>query len=472
MTKPKLDQKKLDHILFKAIETTYTFIIIDTEGIVVYLNDNYASLLGLTKEEALGQPITRLIPKGRLKKVIDTGLPEKRVLVDFYNYKTKKELTMVCNRFPIYEDDEIIGAIGTTTFNNLDELTSINREITKLKEANETYRTQLNELRENKFSMHNLLGEAPVMHELKELVLKFADSNLSILITGETGTGKEVFANAIHQLSSRSDNSFIKINCAAIPKDLLESELFGYSEGAFSGASRGGKIGKFELANNGTILLDEIGEMSLDLQTKLLRVIQEQELVRVGGVKTIKLNVRILCSTNKNLEEMVAKGEFREDLYYRINVVELPIPPLREHLEDIPQLCEHFIHETNVSNGINITGISSNIYPFLQNYYWKGNIRELEHAVERACVMCSYGELQLEHFKFLVPRMEKYKKEELGMSDTSIPVTLKSKRGEYEKEEILKALAITKGNKSAAAKHLNISRSVFYNKLKAYGIQL
>lgn len=463
-----MNEKEIQNLISHTIESTYTFIIVDINGIILYLNDNYASLLGIPKQRALGQHITKIIPKARLHRVIATGKEERGVLVDFYNRTTKKELTMVCNRFPIYEEDEIIGAIGTTTFNSLDELSSMNREIAKLKQANEDYRNQLNELRDSKFSLHNVLGEASSILELKELVHKIADSTLSILITGETGTGKEVFANAIHQLSRRSNQHFVKINCAAIPKDLLESELFGYSEGAFSGASKGGKIGKFELANNGTILLDEIGEMPLTLQSKLLRVIQEQELVRVGGIKTIKLNVRLICNTNKNLEELVSNGKFREDLFYRINVVELPIPPLRQHLEDIPLLCAHFIEETNRGNGTSISGINHNVYALLQSYTWKGNVRELEHAIERACVMCGYGELQLEHFKFLIPRIEKSKE-----TDSSVflePTTLKGKKNEYEKEEILKALAITKGNKSAAAKYLKISRSVFYTKLKAYDI--
>ena len=460
---------ELSPIILRAIDSTYTFIVINLEGTVIYLNHNYAKLLGIPREKALGKSITQLLPNLKLKKVLATGKEEKGILVTFFNKTKQIEYTMVCNNFPIYEEEEIVGAISTTTFTNLEELNLINQEITKLKEVNETYRNQLNELRDNRYSLNNVLGDSPAMQELKELVLKIANSNLSILITGETGTGKEVFANAIHQLSSRSENAFVKINCAAIPKDLLESELFGYSEGAFSGAAKGGKIGRFELANGGTILLDEIGEMPLSLQSKLLRVIQERELVRVGGLKTIKLNVRIICNTNKNLEEMVSEGKFREDLYYRINVVELPLPPLREHLEDIPILCQHFIETSNKSNGLNVTSIHPEVYPFLQSYRWKGNIRELEHCMERACVMCGSGELQVEHFKFLIPRIEKDK--EQRNEQTFLPhATLKSKKNEYEKEEILKALAITKGNKSAAAKYLNISRSVFYTKLKAYNL--
>ena len=457
---------ELSPIILNTINSTLSFIIINLEGSVIYLSDSYAKLLGISREKAIGQSISQLIPNLKLKKVLATGKEEKRSLVTFFNRSEKKEITMVCNNFPIYEKNEIVGAISTTTFHNLEEFHLLNQEIQKLKESNENYRAQLNELRDTRYSLNNVLGNSPAMQELKELVLKIANSNLSILITGETGTGKEVFANAIHQLSNRSEYPFVKINCAAIPKDLLESELFGYSEGAFSGASKGGKIGRFELANNGTILLDEIGEMPLSLQSKLLRVIQERELVRVGGLKTIKLNVRIVCNTNKNLEEMVAEGKFREDLYYRINVVELPLPPLREHLDDIPILCSHFVETSNKNNGLHVTSIHPDVYPFLQSYHWKGNIRELEHCVERACVMCSTGELKKEHFNFLIPRIEKEKANEL-LSHSS---ALKSKKNNYEKEEILKALALTKGNKSAAAKYLNISRSVFYTKLKNYGI--
>ncbi len=273
----------------------------------------------------------------------------------------------------------------------------------------------------------------------------------------------------MHKLSSRSHENFVKINCAAIPKDLLESELFGYEPGSFSGANKNGKMGKFELANNGTLLLDEIGEMPLSLQSKLLRVLQEGELERIGGLKTIKLNVRIICSTNSNLEEQVENGLFRRDLYYRINVVEINLPSLRERLDDIESLSNFFIEKINNSYGLGITEIRPEVYTLFNEYEWDGNIRELQHVLERACVMVGTGPLKLEHFEFLLNRL--YKKDnpesnQLAFGGNSLP----NITAEVEKESIIRALMEAKGNKTSAAKILNIDRSSLYNKLRKYGI--
>jgi transcriptional regulator with PAS, ATPase and Fis domain len=294
-----------------------------------------------------------------------------------------------------------------------------------------------------------------------------ADSNLAILITGETGTGKEVFANAVHQLSNRRYGNFIKVNCAAIPKDLLESELFGYSEGAFSGASKGGKVGKFEQANNGTILLDEIGELPMPLQSKLLRIIQERELEKIGGIKPMSLDVRLICCTNQNVEQMIAEGKFRQDLYYRINTIELNIPPLRDRLVDFPLLCEHFIRKINQYHNCSILGISDEVLQHFLNYNWPGNIRELEHVLERACVMSSTAILDVDHFDFFLPRIYQNYTAERNDSFSKME-TLSNKRSQAEKKAIIQALEATKGNKSKAAIFLDITRSQLYEKLKKY----
>lgn len=262
----------------------------------------------------------------------------------------------------------------------------------------------------------------------------------------------------------------MKINCAAIPKDLLESELFGYESGSFSGAIKGGKMGKFELANGGTLLLDEIGEMPLVLQSKLLRVLQEGELERVGGLKTIKLDVRVICVTNQNIVEQVEKGLFRKDLFYRINVVEINIPPLRDRLEDIPPLCEYFINKINYSLGLDITDIKKDVFALFNEYIWTGNVRELYHVLERACIMAGFGSLKLENLDFLLARI--YKKNIINDNTSYNDVSLNDITAEVEKEKIIKTLINTKGNKSSAAKLLNIDRSSLYNKLKKYGIDI
>jgi transcriptional regulator with PAS, ATPase and Fis domain len=300
--------------------------------------------------------------------------------------------------------------------------------------------------------------------QLKSVIRQVADTAVSVCVYGETGTGKELVANAIHKLSKRRNEPFIKINCAAIPKDLLESELFGYEAGAFSGALRQGKVGMFELADGGTLLLDEIGDLPLTLQAKLLRVLQDGELRRVGGVKSIPVNVRLICSTNRNLKSMVDAGEFRADLYFRINTIELLVPPLRDRTEDIPILIDHFIQAANERNGSAVSGIRHETYPTLLAYHWPGNVRELEHTVERACVLCGSGVLGPEHFSLSAAPGK-----DLA---SSAPPSLKTKTNSLEYRAILDALETCQGNKRAAADMLKITRVTLYSKLRKYNIPL
>ena len=231
-----------------------------------------------------------------------------------------------------------------------------------------------------------------------------AQTKSTVLITGETGTGKELFRACIHHASSRNHQPFIALNCAAIPRDLIESELFGYEEGAFSGARKGGKPGKFELAHRGSLYLDEIDQLPLPLQSKILRAIQEKEIERIGGTKVIDTDIRLICTSNRNLLELVENGEFREDLYYRINVVTLNVPPLRERLEDIPELVKHFIAKINKGLGLNIQGVHNDVLKYFKNYAWPGNVREVEHVLERAANIALSGYLHLYHFEQFIPR--------------------------------------------------------------------
>lgn len=450
-----------------AVESLYFTVIVDHKGIIRYLSDNYAEILNIDSKKAEGMPVDEVIPNTRLNIVAKTGKAE---IGQIFNMKNGQ--TVICNRIPFKDQDgKIIGVISTASFYDINKVEVLNQQIHQLKKENNLYIEQLDYLRNNTFSVQNIIGQSDKILEIKSILPKVSDSNLSVLITGETGTGKEVFANAIHQLSNRRMFNYIKINCAAIPKDLLESELFGYEEGAFSGAAKGGKKGKFELADHGTILLDEIGEMPLFLQSKLLRVIQEQELERVGGLKTIPIDVRIICNTNKDLEKLVSEGKFREDLYYRINVVELNIPPLRERLDDIPLLCHNFIQKFNRESGCYINEISDEIYKLLEQHSWKGNVRELEHVIERACVMSSSSTLTINDFDFFLPRV--FKKEDINDIIGSNEITpLEEQKNQMEKEAILKALIHTNGNKTSAAKLLKIDRSILYDKLKRYNISL
>ena len=456
---------EIHDLLTLAVDSLYLSIVIDEVGTIRYISRAYADIIGLRTEDIIGKPVEKVIPNTRLKNIMKTGQAELGQI-----FMMKNGTPTICNRFPIRDKDgKICGAISTATFYDIDKVARLKEEIDKLRKENQIYQRQLAALKQIPFSLGAVIGNAPHMQKIKATIEKVADSNLAVLITGETGTGKEVFANAVHQLSNRRYGNFIKVNCAAIPKDLLESELFGYNEGAFSGASKGGKVGKFEQANNGTILLDEIGELPLPLQSKLLRILQEREIERIGGIKPVSLDVRIICCTNQNIEQMISEGKFRQDLYYRINTVELTIPPLRDRLIDIPVLCEHFIQKINQYHNCSIVGISDNVLQHFLSYDWPGNIRELEHVLERACVMSSTALLDVDHFDFFLPRVYRNVTAE-GNDSISKMQTLSNKRHQAEKKAIIQALESTNGNKTKAALLLDITRSQLYEKLKRYDL--
>lgn len=317
----------------------------------------------------------------------------------------------------------------------------------------------------------DFFGKSKPIQRALNIVEKLAKSDdTTILLEGESGTGKEVFAKYIHQSSPRSNNVFIPINCGSIPKDLAESELFGHEKGAFTGASHKTKLGKFELANGGTILLDEIGELGLDIQVKLLRVLQERKFYRVGGEREISVNVRVLAATNKSLEDEVKNGAFREDLFYRLNVASIKIPSLRERKDDIPVLSYSFAKEFSQKFNQNIKRIDDEALKLLQEYRWKGNIRELRNAMERAILMMDGEELREQHFNFLNTN-DKFQNDK----DTSFELKVPPEGVKIDvvlKDLILKTLNITKGNQVKAAKVLGLSRSKLRYRMEQLGIEV
>lgn len=364
---------KLSRLLLDALETFPNFIIIDKNATIVYLNESYASLLGIPREQAIGQPVTDVIPKTRMVEVLKSGKPDIGHLMTLYDHSQKKNVTVACNRMPIFQNGQVIGAAAVTIMQDvLPTVTQLNRELSAVRKENEFYRHELNMLQNHFDSLNRIIGHSSALLEIKQIISDYAASDLPILITGETGVGKELFAKAIHEMSPRKFHPYIKINCAAIPTELLESELFGYEPGAFSGASKNGKPGKFELANHGTILLDEIGEMPQTLQSKLLRVLQEQEFERIGGINTIKVNVRIICCTNQDLQQLIQAKHFRSDLYYRINTVELKIPPLRNRKKDIAELTDYFIQKYNAEHDTHVISIDTDVLHLFQTYDWLG----------------------------------------------------------------------------------------------------
>jgi len=312
-----------------------------------------------------------------------------------------------------------------------------------------------------RFNIHNMVGSSNAMQQVYRLIEQVADSNATVLIRGESGTGKDLVAHAIHYNSPRADKPFVKVNCTALPETLLESELFGHEKGSFTGATDR-KIGRFESAHGGTIFLDEIGDFSLNLQVKLLRAIQFKEFERVGGLETIKTNVRIIFATNKNLEEQIGKGLFREDLYYRINVFPIYLPPLREHKDDIMLLADHFLEKFAAENNKSISRISTPAIEMLTRYHWPGNVRELENCIERAVLLCDGDVIRSEH---LPPSLQMIKKTET-VAATSLTEIIANK----ERELIVDALKKCGGQQRKAAKDLGITERMLGYKLKKYDI--
>ena len=311
---------------------------------------------------------------------------------------------------------------------------------------------------EERYSFESLIGASHKMQEIFQTILQIAPARAPVLIQGESGTGKELIARALHRRSNRKDGPFIAVHCAALATTLLESELFGHEKGAFTGAVES-KPGRFELAHRGTLFLDEVSEIDPAVQVKLLRVLQEQEFERVGGVKTIKVDVRVVSATNVNLEERVKEGKFREDLYYRLKVITINVPPLRERKEDIPLLVHSFIKEANDANKKNIKGITSRALTLLINYPWPGNVRELRNVIESMVVLAKKDIISASD----IPA---YIKRELENKEAVVPVKLEGSWEEIEKALIFGALRYAEGNKSRAANLLGLSRRTLYRKLK------
>ncbi len=336
-------------------------------------------------------------------------------------------------------------------------------EHTRLKEENRMLRESLG----RRFDSQNIIGKSPAMIKLLETVAQVAPSEATVLISGESGTGKELIAGAMHFNSLRKEGPFVKINCAAITETLLESELFGHEKGAFTGADRR-KEGRFSQAHRGTLFLDEVSEMSLMMQVKLLRALQEREFSRVGGETTIQVDVRVIAATNKNLLERISAGAFREDLYYRLNVVELAVPPLTQRKEDIPLLAQHFLEMFAAKNQKEIKGFTPRAMDNLIRYDWPGNVRELMNAVERAVVLARSSFLDEADFRFLKDAVLSEDENSAGPDDLSIEGD--APLDEIEKTAILKTLEAAGGNKSEAARRLGITRKTLHKKLKIYGV--
>lgn len=454
-----MDFKKDAYEILKTIidNDSDGLLIVDENSIITMISKSYSDFLGISQENAIGKPVTEVIPNTRMHIIIQTGEPEIAQLQKI------KGSYMIASRMPIIKNGELIGTFGKVLFRNVKELNNLNRKIKHMERELQTYKTHLTQLNIASYSFDDIIGSSEAISAAKSIARKAAQTHSNVLILGESGTGKELFAHAIHLASNRLYAPFVKVNCGAIPTDLLESELFGYEGGAFTGAKKEGKIGKFELADGGTIFLDEIGDMPLHMQVKLLRAIQEKEVEKIGSIGSKKIDIRIIAATNRNLEKSMHEGNFRQDLYYRLNVVTITIPALRERKDDILLLANYLIKK--ISNELNkkVIGISKDSEHYLKNYSWGGNIRELENILERAInVMEDSNTI----FPIDLPD------EITGRKETKLIKSLEETLVTAEKQAIMDALKAANGNKTRTAKNLKIGRTSLYEKIKKYTIPL
>jgi transcriptional regulator with PAS, ATPase and Fis domain len=448
-------------------------VIVDTEGIICYINEAYCEFLGTTIDKARKRPVQEVIENTRMHIVAKTGQAELGVV-----HRIKGN-DMISNRYPLYVKGELVGAFGIVAFRNPEDLRIFGNKIQHLVEELNYYKTKVESNSKSKYHFHDLIGNSPEFLAVKTLAQRISGSQSAVLLLGESGTGKELFASAIHNNSLRATFPFIPINCASIPEHLLESELFGYEEGAFTGAKKGGKKGQFEAANKGTIFLDEIGDMPLTMQSKLLRVLQEKEVQRIGGQKSTAINVRIIAATHRDLEKMVNEGKFRQDLYYRLNVIKIEIPPLKKRKGDIELIANKLLERLEKKFHRKSITLSSDVITRLHQHSWPGNIRELENVLERSINVLDGQTIELAHLPLYLRDQEvkyihfddKYI-ENNSASKVSFPIQpLKETLMSVEKQAIINALVVTNGNKQEAAKLLEVGKTRFYEKCKAYDIK-
>ncbi|PKM77376.1 MAG: AAA family ATPase [Firmicutes bacterium HGW-Firmicutes-15] len=464
MKKMQETEKEFASILEGLIESPYmVYVIVDKDGYITTMNQTYLDILEMKKEDVVGKYILDITPSSELPMILKTKRIDK---ADIFMIKGRETIV---TRLPIIKDGDIVGAIEKSLFLDMSGAKILVKKLQDTEKELNIYKEEVRNFYRAKWRFPDLIGQDTEFLAIKTMAEHVSHTTSTLLITGESGTGKELFAQAIHNASKRNSGPFIRINCAALPDTLLDSELFGYEEGSFTGARKGGKQGKFELACGGTIFLDEIGDMPLAMQTKMLTVLQERTVERIGGTAPISVNVRVIAATNRNLEEMVDNQTFRQDLYYRLNVVRLSIPPLRKRQIDVLLIAEALIDRINCNLKTAITGISEQVRKLLQNYSWPGNVRELENLLERAINLADMNHedyLGIKHFPSLLEdaNSEVNSPDEENINLTETIETL-------EKQIIIKALAKTSGHKVQAAKSLGIHSSALYRKLSKYGLE-
>jgi PAS domain S-box-containing protein len=447
--------------------------IVDSRNVVQYWNQAAETIYEIDRSQVIGTSLDEHFASEsiRLLDALQQGVSVQRVY-----HIPRPDRHVLINAAPIRLEGDIIGAISIEQ--DITELVRLNEELAHTTAHLHNLQQEMSRFQAADDPFYAIKGHSASIQSAIQSAQKVAQTDATVLIYGESGVGKELFAKAIHQASRRREKPFIAINCGAIPAALFESELFGYQGGAFTGAEKKGKPGKLELAHGGTLFLDEIGELPLELQVKLLRALQERQFYRVGGTEPITVNTRIVAATNRQLEQMVADGRFREDLYYRLNVFSLEIPPLRERREDLPELVQIFIHEYSVTHEQPVPRIASEVMKALYDYNWPGNIRQLRNVIERLSILQENGVIQSEHLPSIIrsgtdlrapsPVSPALKYAAPPALHPASPTSFAPGPASTEQQRIKAALERTYGNKKAAAELLGISRGTLYNKMKKY----
>jgi PAS domain S-box-containing protein len=434
--------------------------VVDREGRILYMSPTHEKFLGIEHGKAIGNHATEIIENTRLHIVAKTGKAE------IGKTQEMKGQERIVARIPIRKDWQVVGAIGKVMFRDLYQLRDITGKLESLTNEVDYYKRELTSLRQSTYSLDRIIGVCPRIEQMKEEIRKAAQVDLPVLIVGETGTGKELVAHTVHNLSNRGKNPMITVNISAIPPELFESELFGYEPGSFTDASRKGKPGKFELAHGNSIFLDEIGDLPPEVQSKLLRVLQGGYVEKIGAKKLVKSDFRVVSATNKDIDALLDDNRFRLDLFYRINAVTIHVPPLRERIEDIPVLAEHFIGDFNRKYHQNIRALSDEVMERFNSYHWPGNVREFENEIGRACSFSSSPVLGLDDFSRRIKTLPK----KGGGARLQNRMSRKEVLELAEKDLVVEALARANGNKARAAKILGLSRTMLYKKIKRLNI--
>lgn len=456
-------QAVFDYFLNNPYES---MIVVDEKAHIQFIPQVHERFFGIKRGEAIGKHVTEVIPNTHLHEVVQSGKAEIGKLQEMGG------VTRVVARIPLLDNGKVIGALGRVMFKGPETVLELSTEVAKLRSQVDYYRSELSGLKRRPYGLEKMIGHSDAIRQLKADIQRVAPLSVPVLVVGESGTGKELAAHAIHALSPRSENPMVFVNAAALPSGLVESELFGYEAGAFTGAEKKGRKGKFELADKSSLFFDEIGDMPAEIQVKLLRVLQDGMFERVGGDRARHSDFRLICATNRNFQEMINDGEFRLDLYYRISGVTIHMPSLRERPEDIPDLVQSFLVAFAERHQISVKSVDRRVYDYLRELPWPGNVRQLLHEVEKAAIFCDGPEITLQNFRVMTDGpVEKVP----APARAAVPLpaiqratgTIQDAIEEMEAVMIREAMEKHGGNKKKAAEELGISRAYLYKKLSA-----